>query len=589
VALAAAAASALPGLPGAPREAGAQQTPAGQGVVAGVVVSEGAPRPLADAQVSVEGTTLGAATDAAGRFRIANVSGTEVRLTVRRIGFRPTTITARVGETDLRVVLGERALALSQVVVTGTAGVAERRAVGNAVSNVNAAEVTATQPVRNFQDLLTGRAAGVSVVGSSGQVGSGSRIRVRGASSLSLQNDPLIYVDGIRVDNAQASGPTNQGFGSQSVSRWNDFDPDDIESLEIIKGPAAATLYGTEASNGVIQIITKKGAAGRATWNLTTRQGANYFNDWQDRLFVNYGAIPRPGGGSARDTVTISPRQLNDSLRANFGEDIFRTGRLQDYQLNLSGGSTAFRYYVGGGYEENQGVERVNGLRRSNLRANVQATPGQTYDLQASLGYTTGRTNIPREAGGGGATWGTYFSSPTFLQAGGNPVQLGFRSGPPDVYYQAYRIFQDADRFTGSVQLAHRPFGWLNHRLIVGVDRLMEDNQEIVPRNDVLGSRYASFAFTGGSAGGYLAIGTRDATNSTFDYVANATLGLGRSLKSVTSVGGQYYGRRTIFRNFYGENFPAAGLVALNAAAVQRLERDDIIENNTSAASCRSS
>jgi TonB-dependent SusC/RagA subfamily outer membrane receptor len=406
---------------------------------------------------------------------------------------------------------------------------------------------------------------------------------VRGASSLSLQNDPLIYVDGIRVDNAQASGPTNQGFGSQSVSRWNDFDPDDIESLEIIKGPAAATLYGTEASNGVIQIITKKGAAGRATWNLTTRQGANWFNDWQDRLFVNYGAIPRPGGGSARDTVTISPRQLNDSLRATFGEDIFRTGRLQDYQLNLSGGSTAFRYYVGGGYEENQGVERVNGLRRSNLRANVQATPGERYDVQASLGYTSGRTNIPLEAGGGGATWGTYFSSPGFLYTGTNPgnPQLGFRSGPPDIYYNVYRIFQDADRFTGSVQLAHRPFGWLNHRLIVGVDRLMEDNQEIVPRNDVLGTRYASFAVAGPTVGGYLAIGTRDATNSTFDYVANATLGLGRSLKSVTSVGGQYYGRRTIFRDFYGENFPAAGLVALNAAAVQRLQRDDIIENNT--------
>jgi TonB-dependent SusC/RagA subfamily outer membrane receptor len=277
----------------APRRAEAQQ-----GVVAGIVVAEGSQRPLADVQVSVEGTTLGASTDVNGRFRIAGVAGQEVRLSVRRIGFRPTTVGARVGATDVRVVMTERALELNQVVVTGTAGVAERRAVGNAVSNVNAAEVTATQPVRNFQDLLTGRAAGVSVVGSSGQVGSGSRIRVRGASSLSLQNDPLIYVDGIRVDNAQASGPTNQGFGSQSVSRWNDFDPDDIESLEIIKGPAAATLYGTEASNGVIQIITKKGAAGRATWNLTTRQGANWFNDWQDRLFVNYGTVPRTGAGA---------------------------------------------------------------------------------------------------------------------------------------------------------------------------------------------------------------------------------------------------------------------------------------------------
>jgi outer membrane receptor for ferrienterochelin and colicin len=95
----------------------------------------------------------------------------------------------------------------------------------------------ATQPINNFQDLLTGRASGVSIVASSGQVGTGSRIRVRGASSLSLNNNPLIFVDGVRVDNTQASGPATQGFGSQSISRWNDFNPDDIESLEVIKGP----------------------------------------------------------------------------------------------------------------------------------------------------------------------------------------------------------------------------------------------------------------------------------------------------------------------------------------------------------------
>ena len=252
---------------------------------------------------------------------------------MRRIGFLPRTLGATIGDANVRIALSERAMELTSGVVTGTAGVAEKRAIGNAVSTVNAAEVVATQPVNSFQELLNGRAAGVSIVASSGQVGTGSRIRVRGASSLSLSNDPLIYVDGVRVDNTQASGPSNQGFGSASISRWNDFNPDDIESIEVIKGPAAATLYGTEASNGVIQIITKKGAAGRPVWSLTARGGSSWVPNWLNRFDDNYGTVPRAGSATALDTVSISTRQLNDSLNARYGNDVFTSGQLQDIQM----------------------------------------------------------------------------------------------------------------------------------------------------------------------------------------------------------------------------------------------------------------
>ncbi len=556
-----------------------------QGPIAGVVVAEGTQRPLADAQVSVEGTTIGAATDATGRFRLVNVTGPTVRLTVRRIGYQPATVTARVGATDVRVALRERALELSQVVVTGTAGVQERRAIGNAVSTVKVTEVAATQPVRNVSDLLTGRASGVSVIGSSGQVGTGSRIRVRGASSLSLSNDPLIYVDGIRVDNAQASGPTNQAFGSASVSRWNDFDPDDIESIEVIKGPAAATLYGTEASNGVIQIITKKGAAGRPAWNVSIRQGANWLPGWKsgDGYYVNYGTVPRAGSTTALDTVTISAIQLNDSVNARFGHDIFRVGRLQDYQLNVSGGTAALRYYVGANREEAQGVERINRLQRTNFRANVSASPNRNTDVTATSGLVTGRTYLPYESGGGGATWATYFSSPSFLYTGrnaGNP-QLGFRSGPPDIYYQAYNIFQDADRFTSSLQVTNRPASWLDHRLILGLDRLVEDNQTQAPRNEQLFATYAAFSEVGGTTQGALSVGTRNVGNITADYALNAKYTLGAGWAGVTSAGGQYYGRRTRVRAASATGFPASGILALSAATVQRLDQDDLFDNNT--------
>jgi TonB-linked SusC/RagA family outer membrane protein len=512
-----------------------------------------------------------------------------VRLTVRRIGYRPSTVTARVGDTDLRVVLAERAVELNQVVVTGTAGVAEKRAIGNAVSTVKVSDVVATQPVRNVQDLLTGRAAGVAVVASSGQVGTGARIRVRGASSLSLGNDPLIYVDGVRVDNAQATGPTVQAFGSASVSRFNDFNPNDIESIEVIKGPAAATLYGTEASNGVVQIITKKGAAGRPVADVMAKLGGNWLPGWRDGYgYVNYGPVTRAGTTNILDTVSITIAQLNDSLNARFGNDIFRTGSLRNLQASLSGGTTALRYYVGMHHDEEQGVERANSLQRTGVRGNLSASPWRTVDVSSSLNYVTGRTYLPYESGGGGATWATFFSSPQFLynnpasatQTPNNP-QLGFRSGPPDIYYASYKNFQQVNRFTSSVTVTNRPTGWLDHRLILGLDQTDEDNEEQAPRNDNIGNTYASFSgLTGANAGG-LTVGTRGVRYVTADYAFNAKAALPAGWQSVTSAGGQFYARRTRLRTSSASGFPAAGFLALTAGATQRLDLDDLFDNNT--------
>ena len=419
-------------------------------------------------------------------------------------------------------------------------------------------------------------------------MGTGSRIRVRGASSLSLGNDPLIYVDGIRVDNAQASGPTNQAFGSASISRINDFDPDDIESIEVIKGPAAATLYGTEASNGVIQIITKKGASGRPAWNFTTRQGQSWLPGWKGGFgYDNYGTVPRAGSTTALDTVTITAAQLNDSLNARFGNDIFRNGRNQDYQLNVSGGAGGgqlpLTYYVGVNREEASGVERANRLQRTNFRTNLVASPSRTVDVRASAGYVTGRTYLPYESGGGGATWATFFSSPSFLYTGRTPnnPQIGFRSGPPDVYYQAYSIFSDADRITTSLQVDNRPARWLNHRLILGIDRLSEDNQTQAPRNEALFGTYAAFSDVGGITQGSLAVGTRNTQNVTADYALNLDYGIATGWRGLTSAGGQYYGRRTRGRAFSATGFPASGILSLAAATVQRLDGDSLFDNNT--------
>src|SRR5437016_13514718 len=223
------------------------------GSVAGTVVSRGSGAPVAAAQVTVAGTALRAFTDASGKFALNEVPGATAILQVRMIGFRALTDTVTVGATGVRIALEPKALELEQVVVTGTAAATAQREIGNAVSRIDVASVTQAAPISDVQSLLNGRAAGVLIQPATGAVGSGSRIRIRGASSFSPGNQPLVYVDGVRVDADFATGPQNQAFGSTSIPRFNDFKPDDIASIEILKGPAAATLYGTEASNGWIR------------------------------------------------------------------------------------------------------------------------------------------------------------------------------------------------------------------------------------------------------------------------------------------------------------------------------------------------
>src|SRR4051812_37169872 len=270
--------------------------------VAGRVRAMGSNEPLGGAQISVVNGGQRAGTDDEGRFRLTGLSGTTVAFDVRRIGYRSERVTARVGQQDVIVQLTANPTSLETIVVTGQPGATARREIGNAVGEIAAADIVAVAPILNTQGLLNGRTPSLVVLPTSGQVGTGSQIRIRGQASLSLGNSPLLFVDGVRVNNDPATGPVSQAFGSSPISRINDFNPEDIESIEVLKGPSATTLYGTEASNGVINIITKKGASRATRWNFNLRQGQNYFADWKTRFPVNYGARRL-----STDAITASP------------------------------------------------------------------------------------------------------------------------------------------------------------------------------------------------------------------------------------------------------------------------------------------
>jgi TonB-linked SusC/RagA family outer membrane protein len=482
-----------------------------------------------------------------------------------------------VGVSNLRIALAEQSVALNEVVITGTPGGQAVRELGNAVTTVNAAAVTEQGTVNNVQQLLNGRSPGVFVNAATGNVGTGSRIRIRGSSSLSLSNEPLIYVDGVRVNSQTSTGPINQAFGSSSISRINDINPDDIESMEVIKGPAAATLYGTEASNGVIQIITKKGAMGRSRWNFSTRQGTNYFQNPSGRFRVNWFPIQKAGAAAGvLDTVSINLIDLEDAR----GTPVFQNGRINENDLSTSGGSELFRYYAGVGLEDSDGMEPVNTVKRRTGRLNLSVNPNKSVDLGFNVGYTNGNITLPCEAGCGGRTLGVVNATPANnvpLASGAANPRRGWNSGLPEEYDAYYEFYQIVDRFTGGLQINQQLNKWFKHRLNAGTDRTHEENSELGRRTEDSLTK----ALLGISGLGYRTMTFRAINNYTLDYAASALYDLNPAIRSTTSFGAQYYRNRYEISCASGSAFPAVGVTNVSSTTTGLSTCQDVEEDAT--------
>jgi len=539
-----------------------------EGRVSGSVVEEATGEALAGAQIQAVGTPRGTQSDATGRFEISGLEGDSVRLRVLLPGYREVHRTVPVGATGIRIVLEETAVEIAGLVVTGTPRPTQRRELGNSVARLDAEDLNDVAPTSNVSDLITGKVAGVVVRTGSAMVGGGSQIRIRGISSLSLfQQQPLIYVDGVRVDNGIGDvGPQSQCPGQASaggvVSRLDDFDPDEIESIEIIRGPAAATLYGTEASNGVIQIFTKKGAFNqRPRLALTIRQGSNWFRDAEDRWPTHFFEDPATG--------EIRTLNLIESERA-LGNDVFRSGHVQGYGAELTGGSDDLRYYMRLDYDDEEGFEPNNGREQITARMNLELAAHPTLDVGANLGFLDGETRLSGEVFRGiwPSLWG---AQPT------NEATRGWNGAPPEVWHENEEFVGELHRFTGGLNLAHRPLDWLSHRVNVGLDVVQEDN-----RNLIRGLAFNPLLddFDIGRDQGQKFADRREVVTTSVDWAGTATLPLTPDVVSSTSVGFQLFDERTEFLSAEGRDFPAPGLDAIGATGIT-FGDDGFVENTT--------
>lgn len=525
-------------------------------IVSGTVVDR-AGQPVAAAAIQIIGSPRIYPTDGSGRFTIPDAPDGELTLRISNLGYATQTVTATAGDRDIEVVLTESAIDLDALVVTGTPGATRKRAVGNAISRIDATSVTELAPIQEVGQLLKGRSAGTLVRSGVGSLGATPRILIRGSASLSLGDQPLIYVDGVRVDNAAG----NVGAWG-SGGRLNDFAPADIETIEIIKGPAAATLYGTEAANGVIQIITRRGQEGETRFNVAAAHGTIWMRNPEGRYQDLY---VRNDTGVVQ---TVNPFAL---ATAEAGSP-YRNGWLQSYSANVTGGSGLLRFYLSGDYEDAKGAEPLNAQRKWGVRSNLSAAPSDRLDINANLSWVNVDLDTPVEADFGG----TMFGLTTFLPEIMDTRRRGWFFGSPDEWNQGFQFFQDTRRFIGSVQLNHRPTVWLAQRLNLGFDHVFEATSVLIEKMppDLVE------VFGAGLGAGTKTTDDRVAANYTFDYSASATKNVGDLLGFTTSIGAQYYKLKQTISSARADAFPATGLTSISSGAV-RTAGESFVENAT--------
>ena len=528
-----------------------------QNPVGGTVVDAATQLPLVGAQVTVDGTSLGDLARANGAFLIEGVPGATVTLRVVMIGYAAWEEAVNVGDRSIRVELQRQAISLDEIVVTGTAGGTQARAVGNAVSAVAMSEVIERRSPPKIQSMLTAEVPGLRMRSVGGEIGGGGAIKIRGTGSLVLSNEPVIFVDGVRVDNRDNVNSAAFVNSRGGPSRLNDLALNDVERIEVIKGPAAATLYGTEASNGVIQIFTKRGQQGAPRFEVALRQGASFLYDAANKYPVVWGIDSDTGQLMSANLVTLESER---------GTPVFRTGLPTSLFASVSGGIQNLRYYFSADALRDEGMVDYQWQNKLAGRSNLSYTT-EALEVGVNMGFIRQKT---RTSGGEQAmTFQLMWGSPLKLDG---PSRGFFRTSHED-YHNYVSGEEEVDRFTGGFYLRHSPFEWLTHRLDIGGDFGNQRSFSLWPRTAQQPGPFRR------------SIGQKDVvqdrtTLTTVNYSATVPFDLSDDIRFETSSGVQYYQRTHQITTASGVAFPVPGVSTVSAAA-QRLADESFIENKT--------
>jgi TonB-dependent SusC/RagA subfamily outer membrane receptor len=532
-------------LAAAPTVLHAQQS----GIVVGTVTDGATGQPLSGTTVAINGTPLGGQTDGRGHFIIRGVQSGPATVRAQRLGYRLEAKPIAVPAGDsVRVTfaLQQSAVTLSEVVTTGTGGAVSKRELGAPIGVVDADKIAEVKPSSDIGSILEGQVAGVRSTTVGGGVGGAKDLRIRGTSSFTLNQRPVVYIDGVRADTRATDWTANLGNqaccnfnGGTGEDRLSDLNPDDIDHVEVLKGAAAATLYGSEASNGVIQIFTKRGKSESAPqWaiNLGTgfdRQRPNY----QTHLYPNFVG---PDGTRALD--------MNQTLIKN--------GLFQSYAAEVQGGASKAAYFVSGDYSKEVGSIQPNDQSKGNVRLNVNwnASDKLTFDVHSA--FDRDYINALQS----GNNWATL----TGNAENGDPRQATAARPYGEAWIsvadiQKIKTTSDANRWTGGATANYAVTPTFSNRLTVGADIVDEQKERLFPQEGNYGSAYVT--------NGEKTNATRNYSVYTADYLGTLNFHLPMGIGSTFSFGGQGFYETEVLTAAIGKQFAGPGISTVSAAS----------------------
>ncbi len=554
------------------------------GSISGKVIDAKSGDPLPGANVLVQGLEIGTATNVDGEYTIDRVPVGMRAVVARFIGFKTNIKQVAVsGGTvaELNFDMKETPLQLDQVVVTGTGVASEKYKLGNTVATINV-DALKEAPISNLSEMLTGREAGISVLPSGGLAGQGARIRIRGVASLSQSNEPVVYVDGIRVNNG--AGFSLGAGGGGAASRIDDINPDAIARIEILKGAAAATLYGTQASNGIIQIFTKNGVYGAPRFTMKIEQTALAFPD-----------VYKPNVGFARSDAqaqtmsdvfgfSVQPWQLVS--RTNV-KDLFSTGYGQTYSLSVSGGGSGVTYFASGRLQKTDGPFNPQAedfaiasrssetfepgdandlIRRMQFNANINVVPSNKLSFRVSSGYSNIHNELPENNNNiYGVVSLAMFGKPERVTESNSAGTRAFATVREATYQETK---EDAEHTFVSLSSNYKIAKDITLDGTFGLDFTAERATNFQP------FAWDVDDFTGQTTDGRLNMIKRERKEWTLDVKANWNRNFTEDISSSAVVGFQGFNTQINQSQGFGTTFPGPGLETLSATDAPTQQTD---------------
>lgn len=510
------------------------------GTVSGAVTNESG-NPLVGANIVIDGTNFGAATNMAGEYEITGVSEGDYSFTASYIGYQQSTQSSSVtpgGTTTLDFVLSPSAVGLDEVIITGTAGAASRREIGNSVGTLRP-DAIGNQPSATLTEALYAQTTGLTQMRNEGQVGGGSRIMLRGMNSISQDVQPLVYIDGVRIHNNAGvygnSGLRNPGApGAQtSPNPLDDINMDDVERVEIIRGASATTLYGTEAAGGVIQIFTKKGRAGqKARWNIKTTTGTRYMSEYN-----------------------MSP-VIAKTDDWGFLKPWFKNGGVNGTNLSVNGGTDQYRYFFSGGFDDQIGVLDKNDSKLANIRGNFGFQPSANVRMDFNSSYASRETRYVESGDNGyGFMLNVLRGTQDYTNAA---VPQGFE-GDPDILIWDIDNESSSEHFIFGAALNHSiPSLNIDTRISYGLDYTDILNRQTIPFDWPLLPR------------GRRNLNRYNHRTQSFEMSSTMRSKFGTSISSKLSVGGQIFNDRNHTLFAFAEDFGGPGPKTISSGGTKQ-------------------